>query len=59
MVPAMYTLTAILIGTRLLAAPAQDILRRITPHESRCPPPAQLRGRRVVLSNRPRGPGRR
>ncbi|MEU8617450.1 hypothetical protein [Streptomyces sp. NPDC048623] len=45
----MGALAAIVIGVLVVAAIAYDVARLITPIESRCPPPARLRGRRAAL----------
>ncbi|WP_328478407.1 hypothetical protein OHS71_08405 [Streptomyces sp. NBC_00377] len=47
----MVAVTATLIGTLIMATLSYDIVRRITPHESRCPPLARLRGRRAALED--------
>ena len=45
---------AILIAGLLLAAIYYDIARLISPHQSRLPPPARLRGRRAALEDEER-----
>ncbi|MFD9288395.1 hypothetical protein ACFWBV_08805 [Streptomyces sp. NPDC060030] len=47
----MSAVIATLIGTLILAGVVYDVVRRITPHESRCPPLARLRGRRAALED--------
>ncbi|PWI12587.1 hypothetical protein DI272_44005 [Streptomyces sp. Act143] len=45
----MSAVIAVLLGVVILAGAVYDTARLITPHESRCPPLARLRGRRAAL----------
>lgn len=47
----MSAVIATLIGMLILATLFYDIVRRITPNESLCPPLARLRGRRAALED--------
>jgi len=42
---------ATLLGALILAAVVYDMVRLVTPHESRLPPLARIRGRRAALEN--------